>query len=117
MSESVEGRDAPFEQSRAEEVQSVRKEAENRLSDRRIPVTARDSDEDVANILEALEQFESKVEALGGDLMVNRIGVREPQDPAFVPPQREENEAATRYTERVLAATNELRERELGDRG
>ncbi|MEW5917422.1 MAG: hypothetical protein AB1762_13510 [Gemmatimonadota bacterium] len=115
MSETVEGRDAPLEQSRAEELQSVRKEAENRLSDRRIPVTPSDSDEDVANILEAVEQFESTVEALGGDLMVNRIGVREPQDPAFVPPQREDNEAAGRYSERLIAATHELRRRGTAD--
>jgi hypothetical protein len=115
MSENVEGRSVPLEQNRAEEISSVRQEAENRLRDRGITVKATDSDDDVANILEAVEQFESTVEALGGDLMVNRIGVREPQDPAFVPPKREENEAAARYTERVLTATNELRSRETDD--
>jgi hypothetical protein len=115
MSEGVEGRNVPLDRSRAEEAQGVRQEAENRLSDRGIPVRQYDSDEDVANMLEAIEQFEYTVESLGGDLMVNRIGVREPQDPAFVPPTREDNEAAARYTERVLSATDQLRLRRTDD--
>jgi hypothetical protein len=36
---------------------------------------------------------------------VNRIGSSEPDDPAFVPPQRDLVESATQYRLRIEAAT------------
>ena len=45
-----------------------------------------DTDEEVADLLDAIERFEAAVEAKGGDLFVNRIGASEPENPAFVPP-------------------------------
>ena len=109
---------APYEReqqdlnpNRVEEERHARQEAEYRLSERGIRVEPSDSDEEVADLLEAIERFEAGVEAKGGDLFVNRIGSSEPEDPAFVPPQRREGEAAADYRRRIEAAADGLRRR------
>jgi hypothetical protein len=63
-------------------------------------------------VLEAVERFETGVEAKGGDLFVNRIGSSEPEDPAFVPPQRHDGESATDYRQRIYAAADAVRRAE-----
>jgi len=96
---------------REEEQQRARQETTDRLADRGIPVREEDADEDVADLLDSVERFEEAVEALGGDLMVDRIGSSEPEDPAFVPPQRGAGEPARTYRLRVEEATDRLRHR------
>ena len=96
---------------RIEEERHARQEAEYRLSERGIRLEPTDSDEEVADLLEAIERFEAAVESKGGDLFVNRIGSSEPEDPAFVPPQRREGEAAADYRRRIEAAADGLRRR------
>lgn len=93
---------------RAEEQRRVRMESESRLASRGIEVLPGDPDEGVADLLDAIERFENAVERRGGDLMVNRIGSPEPQDPAFVPPVRAPGEDIVAYTRRVEAATGHL---------
>ena len=115
MGESYEEHERMLEPHRVEEQRNARQEADDRLRDRGILVAANDSDLDVADLLEAVEQFESVVEALGGDLMINRIGATEPQDPAFVLPERRQGERAVDYVERIVAATAELRRRQRAD--
>jgi hypothetical protein len=109
---------APYEReqqdlnpNRIEEERHARQEAEYRLSERGIRVGPTDSDEEVADLLDAIERFEAAVESKGGDLFVNRIGSSEPEDPAFVPPQRREGESATDYRRRIEAAAEALRRR------
>ena len=109
---------APYEReqqdlnpNRVEEERHARQEAEYRLSERGIRVEPSDSDEEVADLLEAIERFEAGVEAKGGDLFVNRIGSSEPEDPAFVPPQRRDGESATDYRRRIEAAADAVRRR------
>ena len=109
---------APYEReqrdlnpNRVEEERHARQEAEFRLSERGIKVEAADGDEEVADLLDAIERFEAAVESKGGDLFVNRIGSPEPEDPAFVPPQRREGESATDYRRRIEGATDSLRGR------
>jgi hypothetical protein len=109
---------APYEReqrdlnpNRVEEERQARQEAEYRLSEREIRVDRADSDEEVADLLEAIERFEAAVEAKGGDLFVNRIGSSEPEDPAFVPPERLEGESAADYRRRIETATDALRGR------
>jgi hypothetical protein len=109
---------APYEReqqdlnpNRVEEERHARQEAEYRLSERGIRVEPSDSDEEVADVLEAVERFETGVEAKGGDLFVNRIGSSEPEDPAFVPPQRHDGESATDYRQRIYAAADAVRRR------
>jgi hypothetical protein len=96
---------------RIEEERHARQEAEYRLSERGIGVDAKDGDEEVADLLDAIERFEGAVEARGGDLFVNRIGSSEPEDPAFVPPERRDGEPATDYRRRIEAAAEALRRR------
>ncbi len=96
---------------RAEEQQRARLEAVDRLADRGIPTYPQDGDEEIADLLDAVERFEEVVEARGGDLMVNRIGSSEPEDPAFVPPEREPGESAAAYRLRIEAATDRVRHR------
>jgi hypothetical protein len=109
---------APYEReqqdlnpNRIEEERHARQEAEYRLSERGIRIEPTDSDEEVADLLDAIERFEAAVESKGGDLFVNRIGSSEPEDPAFVPPQRREGEAAADYRRRIEAAADGLRRR------
>jgi hypothetical protein len=96
---------------RVEEERHARQEAEYRLSERGITVEPSDSDEEVADLLDAIERFEAAVEAKGGDLFVNRIGSSEPENPAFVPPVRREGESAIDYRRRIEAAGEALRGR------
>jgi hypothetical protein len=96
---------------RVEEERHARLEVEYRLRERDIQVRAEDADEEVADLLEAVERFEAAVEAKGGDLFVNRIGSSQPEDPAFVPPERERGESAADYRARIEAATVRLRGR------
>ncbi len=96
---------------RAEEQQRARLEAVDRLADRGIPTHPQDGDEEIADLLDAVERFEEVVEARGGDLMVNRIGSSEPEDPAFVPPVRDAGESAAAYRVRIEAATDRVRHR------
>jgi hypothetical protein len=109
---------APYEReqrdlnpNRVEEERHARQEAEYRLSEREVRVDSTDTDEEVADLLDAIERFEAAVEAKGGDLFVNRIGSPEPEDPAFVPPVRHPGESATDYRRRIEAATDALRRR------
>ena len=86
---------------RAEEQRLARQEAESRLSARGIEVQKADSDDDVADLMDTIERFELHVERLGGDLMVNRIGSSEPEDPDFVPPVRQADEPIPGYLGRI----------------
>lgn len=111
MSEIFEERERILDPHRVEEQRSARKEAIDRLRDRGIPVYSSDADDELADLLDAVERFEAVVESQGGDLFVNRIGSTEPQDPAFIPPLREGDESGSSYRSRVLAAANALRRR------
>jgi hypothetical protein len=94
---------------RVEEQRRAREEAESRLRARGIEVLTADSDEAVADLLDAIERFENAVERRGGDLFVNRIGSSQPESPEFVPPVRGDGERATDYRERIDLAASRLR--------
>ena len=94
---------------RVEEERRARREAEYRLRERGIEVRPEDSDEEVADLLDAVEAFEAAVSARGGDLFVDRIGSAEPEDPAFVPPVRQPGESAAKYRRRIIAGAERLR--------
>jgi hypothetical protein len=111
MSAPYEREQRDLNPNRVEEERHARQEADYRLSERGIRVDPADSDEDVADLLDAIERFEAAVEAKGGDLFVNRIGSSEPEDPAFVPPERREGEAAADYRRRIETAADALRRR------
>ena len=58
----------------------------------------------LADLLTAVERFESAVIKRGGDLMVNMPGTADPQDPAFVLPQRSADESVEGYTRHINEA-------------
>jgi hypothetical protein len=96
---------------RPEQEQRARQEAEDRLRERGIEIISADSDEDVADLLDAIERFETAVEAKGGDLFVDRLGSSEPAHPEFVPPARQRGESAVDYRDRIEVALGKLHDR------
>jgi hypothetical protein len=109
MSAPYEREQRDLNPNRDEEERHARQEAEYRLSERGIRVDRGDSDEEVADLLDAIERFEAAVEAKGGDLFVDRIGSSEPEDPAFVPPERRAGELSADYRRRIETAAAALR--------
>jgi hypothetical protein len=109
MAEPYEQEQRDLNPNRQEEERHAREEAEFRLRDRGVQVRSEDNDEEVADLLEAIERFEVAVEALGGDLFVDRLGSAEPEHPEFVPPRRRPVEKAVDYRGRIEAATHQLR--------
>jgi hypothetical protein len=90
------------------ETQRVRDEISARLRARGVQTTQRDSSDDLARLLDAVEQFEQTVERKGGDLMVDEpVGSgrpAEPDDRSFVLPARGDREPIDAFIERVVAA-------------
>jgi hypothetical protein len=111
MSDSYEKQQRALDPHRLEEQRRAREESEDRLRDRGVQVYPRDGDEEVGDLLDSIERFEAAVESHGGDLLVDRIGSSEPDDPAFVLPIRDLDESVTDYRLRVEAATDRLRHR------
>jgi hypothetical protein len=111
VTDSFEERQRVLDPHRLEEQRRARGETEDRLRDRGIAVSSRDGDEEAADLLDVIERFETVVESHGGDLLVNRIGSSEPQDPAFVLPIRGLEESIAAYRLRVEAATDRLARR------
>lgn len=114
MTDGFEEQQRLLDPHRLEEQRRAREEMEDRVRDRGITVYPRDGDEEVADLLEAIERFEAVVEAHGGDLLVNRIASSEPEDPAFVPPVRGPGEDASQYRLRIDAAADRLRHHRHG---
>ncbi|HVE77221.1 MAG TPA: hypothetical protein VNA89_00030 [Gemmatimonadaceae bacterium] len=82
-----------------------------RLRQRGVTLTGRETSDDIADLVEAVERFERAVESHGGDLMVDTLPAREPDDPRFVLPPRGARESVATYLGRVDEATEELRRR------
>jgi hypothetical protein len=81
----------------------------DRLRKRGIALTGTEKNEDLANVLEAVERFEAAVEKHGGDLMVDDLKSVQPDDRHFVLPRRTANEALRAYIGRIEEATARLR--------
>ncbi|MFL5620159.1 MAG: hypothetical protein ACJ79A_17405 [Gemmatimonadaceae bacterium] len=92
----------------------VARDIAGRLFTRGVDVRADDSNDDVTAIEEAVEQFESRVQSAGGDLMVDeppRGQEGQPDERRFRLPLRHADESANRYVERLSRAADELRSR------
>ena len=94
---------------RKEERDAAVAEVAARLRDRGVAVTGAEDPGDLASLLDAVERFEAAVESHGGDLMVDDLKSRDPDDPHFVLPRRERSEAIRAYIARVDQATRHLR--------
>jgi hypothetical protein len=93
------------------DIARVSQEIAGRLRARGVGVHDADSPDDLAQLLESVEEFEAAVEAHGGDLMMDEPLPNEaaqPDDPHFLLPSRADESAAD-YIGRLAAATAAVR--------
>jgi hypothetical protein len=93
---------------RGEEQTRAREHAAEILLGRGVLLTGDESDDELADLWSAVERFESMVEARGGDTMTNAPDSAEPDNPAFVLPERKARESAGDYSRRILEAAQGL---------
>jgi hypothetical protein len=74
------------------------------LSERGIDVLDADGDVALADLLTAVQRFERTRFELGGDSYVNDAESSQPDQEAFVMPQRGDDESIAQYTDRVNEA-------------
>lgn len=109
MSEEVEARAEGAEtRSGLEALSHAIDDVSARLRDRRVRLFGQESSDELASLLEAVEQFERAVESRGGDLFVDSGDASEPDDPAFVLPARRDDESVSAFIARLDAARAEV---------
>ena len=91
------------------ERRDVAAEVADRLRRRDIVLTGSETPHELADLLSAVERFESAVEAHGGDLMVDDLKSSRPDDRHFVLPRRGNAESARAYMVRIDEAAFALR--------
>ena len=93
-----------------EERRGVEDEVAFRLRSRGVHLTGRETDEELVEVLEAVERFERVVERRGGDLMVDEPidGDRpqEPDDQRFVLPRRRDADTLSAFVGRIAEAAD-----------
>lgn len=95
---------------RREEIAGAALEVSGRLLQKGIDVSSHEDPAELADLLSAVERFEQGVINRGGDLMVNSPDSNDPQDPAFVLPQRRADESIRAYTRHINEAAEMLEE-------
>lgn len=106
--ESSEMRNEMLDPHRREERTKAATEITGRLMQKGIDVSDSEDPADLADLLSAVERFETAVENSGGDLMVNSPGSADPQNPEFVVPSRKADETIGAYISRIDEATERL---------
>ena len=96
---------------RRDERASLHTELIARLDQKGVQPAAGASDAELADLLSAIDAFETAVENAGGDLMVDSPSSSEPERPEFVLPHPHDEESVATYTRRVQAATARLGKR------
>jgi len=93
---------------RSEEQLRAQQHVAEVLARRGVLLAGDETGRELADLWSAVDQFESIVEARGGDTMTNAPDSREPDNPAFVLPERHAQESAADYTRRILEAAAAL---------
>lgn len=106
--ESSEQRSEMLDPHRREERSSAATEITGRLHQKGIDANSDEDPSVLADLLTAVERFESAVEAQGGDLMVNSPRSTDPQNPEYVVPAREADENIEGYIRRINDAASNL---------
>ena len=92
------------------ELRRVGSEVASRLRSRGVHLTGREKAEELVQLLEAVDRFETTVERHGGDLMVDEPidtdPPREPDDRRFVLPRRRDGESVGGFVGRIAEATD-----------
>lgn len=100
---------------RDEERAGVELEVAARLRSRGVDLTGNERPDEMADLLDAVDQFEAAVEAHGGDLFVDtpttrdRAHVELPDNPAYVLPARAPDESVRSYIGRIGEAAEQMR--------
>ena len=102
------GIDEALNPHRAEELERAQQHAADVLAHRGVLLAGNESSEELAALWSAVERFESIVQARGGDTMTNAPDSSQPDNPAFVLPERKARESAGDYAQRILDAAAEL---------
>jgi hypothetical protein len=95
-----------------DDLRRVSRDYADRLTTLGIRLTGTERPEELLDMVEAVDRFESAVESHGGDLMMDEgPGGRtaEPDDPHFALPVRTEHESVAGYLERLARATDAVR--------
>ena len=93
---------------RGEEQVRAREHAAAVLAARGVLLLGDETDDELADLWTAVDGFESIVEARGGDTLTNAPDSAEPDNPAFVLPERRAGESASDYTRRIQLAAADL---------
>ena len=86
------------------DIRQAREALIGQLSERGIDVLEDDGDAALADLLTAVQRFESARSERGGDSYTNDPESSEPDEEAFVMPQRTDDESIAQYTERMERA-------------
>lgn len=95
---------------RREERASLHTELLARLEQKGVQLRARSTDAELADLLSAIDLFESAVEGAGGDLMVDSPDSSEPERPEWVLPHPHDDESVATYINRVNSAAARVSE-------
>jgi hypothetical protein len=101
--------DAALNPDRDEQQARAREHNLDVLGQRGVRLFGDESDDELADLWSAVDRFESAVEARGGDTFTNAPDSSEPDNPAFVLPERKAREPVTAYVRRIHEATERLR--------
>jgi hypothetical protein len=93
---------------RLEEQERARQRSVDVLTRRGVLLAGTETGDELAAMWSAVERFEAIVEARGGDTMTNAPDSSQPDNPAFVLPERKARESADDYTRRILEAAAAL---------
>jgi hypothetical protein len=93
---------------RDQEQERAREHTADVLARRGVLLFGDESDDELAELWSAVDRFELVVELRGGDTMTNSPDSSEPDNPAFVLPERKTGEVARDYTRRILEAAARL---------
>lgn len=93
---------------REQERESVAASVAAILGARGVDLTGRETSDQLAEVLSAVERFEAAVSEAGGDRMVNDPRSSEAQDESFVLPRRAADESPGAYAARIVRAARRL---------
>jgi predicted RNA-binding protein with PIN domain len=97
---------------RREEIHRVMLETADRLRQRGVSLSGRESSDELVSLLDAVEEYELAVERRGGDLMMDESPEGEtpqPDDVHFALPRRGERESASDYLVRIRERIDMIR--------
>lgn len=115
MNESSEQMSEMLDPHRKEERQAAATEVAGRLFQKGVDVSQEEDPALLADLLSAVERFETAVINSGGDPMVNMPDSIDPQNPEFVLPRRRDDETIAQYIEQIESAATSLREPRQGN--